>query len=240
MKNFEQILEVIERIKHASAAEEILVELKSTYNDFGFENFIISGLPHNGLNLAPFVLLESWPVEWFDRYVKKDYVHKDPIAKHCFTTNDPFLWNEVPFDASVNRHEGVVMDEAKVFNLQNGFCIPIHMENGTQGCISLSGDRKFIDESDRTLLHMLSFFAHGRLRYLKQSTQTHFVATLTERQKEVIRWTILGKTSEQIGEILSISPRTVEFHFANAGEKLGSGNRIQTVVEAIKSKQVTL
>lgn len=238
--NFDQILEIIERIKHADAAEEILIELKSTYNTFGFENFIISGLPHSGLNLAPFVLLESWPVEWFDRYVAKDYVHKDPIAKHCFTTNDPFLWDEVATGTSINKHEALVMNEATEFDLRNGFCIPIHMENGTQGCISLSGDRKNIPESDRALLHMLSFFAHGRLRYLKENKKNVPLATLTARQKEVIQWTILGKTSEQIGEILSISPRTVEFHFANAGEKLGSGNRIQTVVEAIKTKQVTL
>ncbi len=158
--NFDQVLEIIERIKHASTTNEILVELKQTYNSFGFENFIVSGLPNNGLNLAPFVLLESWPVEWFDRYVAKDYVHKDPIAKHCFTTNDPFLWDEVIDGALINQHEARVMNEASEFNLRNGFCIPIHMENGTQGCISLSGDRKTVPDNERTLLHMLSFFLH--------------------------------------------------------------------------------
>ncbi len=57
--------------------------------------------------------------------------------------------------------------------------------------------------------------------------------TLTAREREVLRWTAEGKTACEIGQILSISERTVNFHVNNILEKLGATNKVQAVVKAI-------
>ncbi len=55
---------------------------------------------------------------------------------------------------------------------------------------------------------------------------------LTVREIEVSRWTADGKTSGEVGDILTISERTVNFHVANFLAKLGSVNKTAGVLKA--------
>jgi DNA-binding CsgD family transcriptional regulator len=57
---------------------------------------------------------------------------------------------------------------------------------------------------------------------------------LTRQEKECLCWCKEGKTNWEIGEILLISEKTVEFHLGNAMRKLGAANRITAVILGIK------
>ncbi len=48
---------------------------------------------------------------------------------------------------------------------------------------------------------------------------------LTQREAETLYWVTLGKTNREIGEILEISPRTVNKHLEHVFEKLGVETR---------------
>ena len=48
---------------------------------------------------------------------------------------------------------------------------------------------------------------------------------LTQREAEVLYWVVQGKTSNDIGEILGNSPRTVNKHLEHVFEKLGVETR---------------
>ena len=48
---------------------------------------------------------------------------------------------------------------------------------------------------------------------------------LTQREAEVLHWVIKGKTNRDIGEILGMSPRTVNKHLEHVFEKLGVETR---------------
>ncbi|WEK03212.1 MAG: LuxR C-terminal-related transcriptional regulator [Candidatus Devosia phytovorans] len=61
---------------------------------------------------------------------------------------------------------------------------------------------------------------------------------LTPREREVVHWIAKGKTSIEIAVILSIAARTVEQHATAAMIKLGSSNRVQTAVLAIKLGEI--
>ncbi len=66
------------------------------------------------------------------------------------------------------------------------------------------------------------------------------VPLLTAQELECLRWCKEGKTNWEIGEILSISQKTVEFHVGNAMRKLGAGNRITAVIMGIKNGLIPL
>jgi LuxR family transcriptional regulator len=55
---------------------------------------------------------------------------------------------------------------------------------------------------------------------------------LTAREIEVLRWTAEGKTSSEVGKIMNICERTVNFHVNNSLEKLGAVNKTACVVKA--------
>ena len=55
---------------------------------------------------------------------------------------------------------------------------------------------------------------------------------LGERELEALTWAARGKTFAEIGEILGLSRRTVEFHLDNARKKLGVPTRTQALIKA--------
>lgn len=58
--------------------------------------------------------------------------------------------------------------------------------------------------------------------------------SLTDRETEVLILTARGKTMKETGEILNISPKTVEFHRSRLTLKLGLRNKSELTAYAIK------
>jgi len=54
-------------------------------------------------------------------------------------------------------------------------------------------------------------------------------AGLSHRQREVLGYLLLGRTAEQIGRLLQITPRTAKFHQARILERLGAESRVDLV-----------
>jgi transcriptional regulator EpsA len=57
---------------------------------------------------------------------------------------------------------------------------------------------------------------------------------VTTREGQILRWVRAGKSNQQIGEVLSISPLTVKNHVQKILRKLGASNRAQAVAIATK------
>lgn len=61
---------------------------------------------------------------------------------------------------------------------------------------------------------------------------------LTTREIEVLKWIATGKSDWQIGQILKISDKTVNFHVENMKRKCGVSTRIQVVVRAVREGKI--
>ncbi|MDY6945567.1 MAG: DNA-binding response regulator [Pseudomonadota bacterium] len=61
------------------------------------------------------------------------------------------------------------------------------------------------------------------------------VLQLTTRESEVLLWISRGKANREIGEILAISPRTVNKHLEQIFVKLGVANRASAAARAIRA-----
>jgi transcriptional regulator EpsA len=64
----------------------------------------------------------------------------------------------------------------------------------------------------------------------------HVDAVITEREVEIMRWVREGKSNQEIGVILGISPLTVKNHVQKILRKLQASNRTQAVAKAIALK----
>ncbi|MBN8996857.1 MAG: response regulator transcription factor [Rhizobiales bacterium] len=58
---------------------------------------------------------------------------------------------------------------------------------------------------------------------------------LTGREAEVLSWIAQGKSNRDIGEILNLSPRTVNKHLEQIYQKLGVENRASAAIAALKA-----
>lgn len=61
------------------------------------------------------------------------------------------------------------------------------------------------------------------------------LTSLTEREREVLRHVVAGRTNREAAEVLGISPRTIEVHRAAAMRKLGARNTAEMIRIALRS-----
>jgi DNA-binding CsgD family transcriptional regulator len=67
-----------------------------------------------------------------------------------------------------------------------------------------------------------------------ESAGTSAPPRVTPRESQVLRWIAVGKTDWEIGQILDISAKTVNYHVEKAKRKFGVATRIQAVMAALR------
>jgi DNA-binding NarL/FixJ family response regulator len=82
---------------------------------------------------------------------------------------------------------------------------------------------------DELLFRLTEVSADGDEQLLQQTL------SLTTRESEVLLWISRGKSNREIGEILSISPRTVNKHLEQIFVKLGVENRASAAARAVRT-----
>ncbi len=71
-----------------------------------------------------------------------------------------------------------------------------------------------------------------RLKGVARSALRPTHVDLGDRELEALTWAARGKTFAEIGQILGVSRRTIEFHLDNARRKLGVPTRTQALIKA--------
>jgi DNA-binding NarL/FixJ family response regulator len=79
---------------------------------------------------------------------------------------------------------------------------------------------------------VLSAIITARLTRVARNSVWPKQVGLREREVQTLTWAARGKTFWEIGEILGLSKRTVEFHLENARRKLGVATRTQALIKA--------
>jgi DNA-binding NarL/FixJ family response regulator len=79
---------------------------------------------------------------------------------------------------------------------------------------------------------VLAALINARLARVARSAAPPKHVELRDREVETLTWAARGKTFWEIGQILGLSKRTVEFHLENARRKLGVATRTQALIKA--------
>jgi LuxR family quorum sensing-dependent transcriptional regulator len=235
-----EAFEFIEGLENLVTPQDVINAVERSFGIFGFENFIITGLPNPNESFEQVVLLKKWPVGWFNIYAKEDYVRVDPIIRLCRTTVQPFEWSEAPYDRASEPQAAEVMDRATDFRMKEGFCLPIHGIQGYEACFSMSGVHLDLSPQMKPALHLMAMYAFERARQLLKPSPYNGSGLLTPREREALTWAAAGKSAAHTGEILGITERTVTAHIASACQKLEAANKTQAVARALQFKLIGL
>ncbi|MFH1136110.1 MAG: response regulator transcription factor [Pseudomonadota bacterium] len=84
--------------------------------------------------------------------------------------------------------------------------------------------------SSKIKAEVVSAYVHSR----KERPPIKGYDLLSEREQQIFRLAAEGNTTNQIAELLSVSPKTVEKHRTNLMRKLGLKDRMELVKEAIR------
>lgn len=227
-------------------------KFESVFASFGFSRYAYVGIDAADIDEErekplSSVYLTNLPNEWVGHYLKEDYGNVDPVIKDCAISRLPIQWTEKYRANSRTKDETRVMEDAWENGMKRGLTIPIHGPGGELGIFTLNADineREFREMSDRTKyeLQSIAYFFHDAVqRALKvEPNAVPLPVALTQREVEILRWTVAGKTAWEIGAILKISERTVNFHVQNVMEKFGVHNKTHAAAKAMGLGFLTL
>jgi LuxR family quorum sensing-dependent transcriptional regulator len=220
-------VDAVERLGAPDVIQMFEAEIKAC----GFHAYIMAGLPSPGTSLTDLTVANGWPPEWFEIYTRENFSVMDPVPRHGASTVQPFEWAEARYDKDSNPAAHLVMTRATEFRLMQGYCIPLHYDEGG-AVISMATEQLTIDPVAKSALQLIGVYAHNRIRSLGRP-KPEKRDLLTPREREILRWAADGKTSWEVSVILNISERTVKFHLIQASHKLNAANRTAAVAKAL-------
>ncbi|MCE3264458.1 MAG: LuxR family transcriptional regulator [Pseudoduganella sp.] len=176
------------------------------------------------------LMINNYPPQWQQRYVEQSYLNVDPTVAHALHSTAPVQWSESLFAPA--RH---LWEDAQGHGLHVGWAQAAVNAHGAVGMLTLARSGEAISDGELAAnglrMHWLVHAVHENAARVL-APQLPQLPQLTERECDVLRWTADGKTSSEIGDILGVSERTVNFHINNCMEKLGAANKTACTIKA--------
>ena len=130
-------------------------------------------------------------------------------------------------------------DYYRVIGIDHAMAVPIHVDGRLLVSFVLNRSKRGFSDRDRARMEIMRPHL-GNLYRLGIAASRHWVPptekalpdSLTQRERDVLRWVAAGKTDRDIGAILQISPRTVHKHLQHIYEKLGVETRTAAAMRA--------
>lgn len=183
------------------------------------------------------VVLEigNFPLNLKTTYSDERTAHNDPIRRIAILGYEVILWRKISLKIK-SIHDREFISSLRHNNLIDGVSIPLHAPNGCFAILMFASSKHLYFEDN--LIDNLQLIAVSLLQKIKHIEAVKLIQkpiefNLTDREIECLEWVLEGKTNWEIGILMGITPRTVQFHIANCARKFGVSNRVQTAVKAL-------
>ena len=223
----------IEAVKSRPAFAQVLVRIAEA---FGFNYATLMDAPTPESFLLKTLLIESnLPADYISRFDRARFLQIPMFSTGLTASALPRPW-------TVSDNAGIFPAEFSElkndFDMRVGIAFPAYTVDNQRLVFWFAGTRSPLGQAEVNELNMLMLHALDAFNLVK-STKTNDHPPLSAREREVIRWTSQGKTSIEIGQILSLSDHTVNAYMTSAIRKLDCVNRTQLVAKAIRYKLIT-
>jgi len=217
---------------------EWLQTVSSLTKKCGFTHTTLMKVPTQGDDLMGRILLETTlPVAFIRGVDEHRKLHDCPVLAKIANSSVPQYWcladdtPEPPFAPGIKE----LMEK---YGIVTGVIAPINCLNGRRYVLRFEGQSS---KPSQNVLNEMGIVAIQAFDVYDRIRKAELIApkTLTKREIEVIRWTSHGKTSSEIGQILSLSDHTINAYLNNAIKKLDCVNRTQLVAKAIRLKVIS-
>ena len=222
----------IQALKNVENKTEAIKIIDAIAQELGFEYFSYGFKPHLPINKPKFELVNSYPVEWVEKYNNNNYFLYDPTVLHGLKSTKPLVW-----DLNNSAEHGELWKEACAYGIEIGWSQSVHSPAGVSMLTLSRSDNPITSieiEQKIPLLTWVVQIVNEKMDTLinRQEKESNTVE-LTSREVEVMKWSAEGKTSSEVSMILGISERTVTFHLTNVMKKLDANNKISATVKAV-------
>ena len=232
------LLEFTDRLVSLQTPEEIWGTFVSFANRSGFQFARYLDLPAPGEHMQGKIIYNSAPNAWNEHYARNNYILKDPRVLHLLHTVRPYILDDVLSCPNHTQDQLRILDEAREFGVKGIYDVPLRSPQNTPAMIGLAGENSAPAPDQRIELHLAAIYTDALLR--PPAPPPEALPPLTEREHECLQWAAIGKSDHDIGEILGISEKTVNFHIESAKRRYGVSSRVLAAAMAVRAGVVHL
>ncbi|WP_244487524.1 MULTISPECIES: LuxR family transcriptional regulator [unclassified Aureimonas] len=200
---------------------------------YGYRHYSIFHIPAADDARAEMKLIVSnWEPAFLKAYEKLGLLRFSPVIRALKAGPTPFPWDADMlhgFDEPDEPNPPARLLAANGFH--GGVYLPVHGMTSFHGALGFAGDRVDITEAEMGELQLAAFGVLGMLATCRFEDNKR-ANPLTPRERDCLKLAMLGKTSSEIGTILSLSEHTVSQHLTTATRKVNASNRTHAVAVA--------
>ncbi len=244
------VWDALGKLRKASDLREIEATVRHVCRANGFDHF---GFAAKRRDRAPeaggFPVILDFPQSWARRYewlAKPSSDINDPVIEHVTKAQLPTTWDckgRVTFtEPRIARHARGLLGSAGEHGLAVGMTIPLFAPDFSWSFLVMTSRSAAPATELLSELPWACLLGQTVMLSIRRLTSATVLRRqpLTSRESEVLRWCAAGKTSWEIGRILSISEATVNFHVKNAAREFGTCSRQATCSQAIAENLLDL
>lgn len=233
----------LERCRHGTPANELAGVFQQSLEILGFRYFACCShvdplRPPRGA-----VMLHNYPGEWVRAFSELDFYYIDPVFHQASRTLTPFFWDADEFRAELTAPQLEIMEEARRYGIEHGYTVPIHAPRSPgafPASCSVVPDTQAVEAASYLSVQLMSCYMYSVLSLDAEAKRICCVPRgLTRRERQCLELAAQGKSDWVAGRILGISERTVHNHIEHAKRRLGVATRVQAIVHALMSRQIS-
>lgn len=220
-------------IRKASNAPEILQVLSPLLPALNAETFAFlvqsDASSRQSLEIAGHI---GWSNLWMN-YLDLCRSNTEPLLRTLRLSPHPVALSDIQRHPRLRRRARRMMTLLAAQGMTDAFAIPFFDHQRRFSTIMIMGQDLSLRPTSRYVMTQVATDVFARLASLNAAPASVSPA-LTPRQLEIATWLIAGKTDWEIGKILQISPKTVNFHVENIKRAYDVKSRNQFVAAFVR------
>lgn len=216
----------------ANTAEDLAGVLETFIASFGFSTATLVTIPRAAPGPANYRPLTRTIAKFWQQAVSRGFPQSHPLWSTLSSTSVPVSWSPASTANDKRLRSRGLAAIAGRHDIAHCLFVPIAGPSHDVAFIALtagSSTEPGHSGQAEALVGMAVTVVFNQLALLDGHGKCDRHA-LTRREAEIARWIAAGKTDWEIGKILNISAKTVNYYAENLKRKCGVATRVQAIV----------
>lgn len=201
--------------------------------DFGLISGVLAVERRGPGAKTEFFSVGNTPAEFLAAQVNPENAKRDPVHRHVMTNAAPLIYDQRLY---ADAGAGDLWEMQAPFGYRTGLAVSVHMPGYRRFLLGVDRNEALPSDPIRLNrmiadLQLLAVHAQDAAARLLVPLK---VPRLPQRQLEILRLTMEGKSAWVVGSLLGISENTVNYHLKQLFKQLDVSNKNHAVLKAME------
>lgn len=188
------------------------------------------------------MMMHNYPAAWVQHFSQEKLYEIDPVLRHAECDPKPFFWDNLLQAKPMTAAQRQMLAAASGFGIAHGFTAPIDLSwspGALRVSCSLVPDTRAVQQLNYFVAKIMASEMYAVLSRAHAPRDETPIVQLSRRERECLSLAAQGKDDWAIGQLLGLSPETVHSYFKRLMQRLGVTTRVQAIVWALRTGQIS-